>query len=121
MRHDRGIELLAEFAAHLGDAALRVFGELQRLRPVLHRVHRLARLVFEVAQQAIDLLFQLAEFFALLFFALLFEMVALARQLLLSRAQRQPFRVDLAQLFMQAIEEARDVVGLRTSVSRGLR
>ena len=65
-----GIELLAEFAAHLGDAALGVFGELQRLGAVLHRGNRLARLVFEVVQHALQLLLQLADLLALLLLAL---------------------------------------------------
>ena len=83
VRHDGGIELLAEFAAHLGDAALGVFRQLQCLRAVLNRVHGLARAILEVAQHAVQLLLQLAHLLALLLAAFRREMIALARQLLL--------------------------------------
>src|ERR1019366_1463870 len=50
-----GIELLAKFAAHFGDAPFSVFRQLLRCGAVLHGVHRLARVVLEVAEQSFEL------------------------------------------------------------------
>ncbi len=97
--------------------ALGVFGELQRLRSVLHSADRLARLVLEVVQHALQLLLQLADFFALLLLAFLRKVITFARYLLFTGTEANSVGVYLAQLRVQAIEETRDVLGLRTSAS----
>jgi len=51
-----------------GDAAFGVFRQLLRGGSVLHSVHRLARVVLEVAEESFQLVFHLANF-GLLFFA----------------------------------------------------
>ncbi len=110
---DGGVELLAEFAAELGDAALGIFGELQGLGAVLHCVHGLARLVLEAVQQALKLLLHLADLLALFFLAFEREVAALAGDLLLAGAQRGALGLKFAQLLVQPIEEAGDVLRLR--------
>src|ERR1019366_8553063 len=80
VRHHGGIELLAEFAAHLGNAALGVFRKLQRLSAVLHGIDSFAGAVLEIAQHAFQLLLHLAQLLALFLAAFDGKMLALVRQ-----------------------------------------
>ena len=67
---DGGVELLAEFAAHFRDAALGVFRELLRGGAVLDCIDSLARVIFEVFEEAVELLLHLANLELLFAFAL---------------------------------------------------
>src|SRR5581483_4066311 len=80
MRNHGGVELLAKFAPQPGNAALRIFRELLGGGTVLNGVYRLARLVFEVTQHTIELVFHFANFRLLLFAALGSEAGTLAFQ-----------------------------------------
>src|SRR6516164_8849775 len=64
-------------------------------------------------EQAVELLLHLANFLALLLLAFEGKVIALVSDLLLARLQGSPFVVDLAQLVVQTVEKARDVLGLR--------
>ena len=91
-----GIELFAELAAQLHNPALRIFRKLLRRGAILHRIHFLARVIFEIAQQAFQLLLHLADFGLLLFASLCGQMRFLALQFLLARLQAQAFVIGFA-------------------------
>src|SRR5579864_8639158 len=67
VRYDRRVELFAKFAAQLGNAALGVFGKLLGCRAILDGVDRLASVILEIAQNALEFLFHLAHFGLLVF------------------------------------------------------
>ena len=50
VRHNRLVELLAKFAARLGNAALGLAAQLERFGAILNGVDRFARMILEVAQ-----------------------------------------------------------------------
>ena len=104
------IELLAEFAASLGDAALGFLAELLGGGAVLHGGDGLAGVVLEVAQERVELLLQITNLFALLFEALGFEAAALAGNLLLALTQVQALGFNLAEIGVEAVEEGGDVL-----------
>ena len=112
MRHHGGIELLAEFAAHLGNAALSVFRKLQRLRAVLHGIDGFAGPVLEIAQHAFQFLLHLAQLFTLFLAAFDGKMLAFTRHFQLARAKLGPLDINLPQLRMQTVEKARDILRL---------
>jgi len=111
--HGGGVELLAEFPAQLGDAAFGILGQLQRLRPVLDCVEGLAGAEFEVAQQALQLLLQLAHLLVLLFASFGGELIAFAGDGLFAGAQFGAFDIELAQFGVQAVKKARNILPLR--------
>ena len=69
-------------------------------------------MVLEVAQQRVELLLHVTDFFALLLEALGFEAAALAGDLLLALAQVEALVFDLAEIGVEAVEEAGDVLRL---------
>jgi hypothetical protein len=81
---DGGIELFAKFAAKFGDAALGVFGEFLRGGSILNGIDRFAGVIFEVAENALQFLFHLADFDLLLFLAFGGEMKFLTLDFLLA-------------------------------------
>ncbi len=70
MRYHGGIELLAKFASQFSDSPLCIFRKHLRRGAILDSIHSLARVVFEIAQDAFQLLLHLADLGLLLFFAL---------------------------------------------------
>ena len=85
MRHHYLIEALLKFTPQPRNPSLSFLRQLLLRRAILHSVHRLARLVLKVSQQALQLLLQLANFLALLLHSLGRQTAALARHLLLDR------------------------------------
>ena len=69
VRDQGGVELFAEFAAQFGDAAFGFFGKFLGGGAILDFVDCFARVIFEVAQQAFQLLFHFADFGLLLGFS----------------------------------------------------
>ena len=116
---DGGIELLAEFAAQLGDAAFGVFGKLLRGGAILNGIDRFAGVIFEIAQQALELLFHLADFGLLVFLAFRGELRFSRVRVPASRVlQAQAFAFGIAKFGVQLVEELADVAGLRSEARR---
>src|SRR5579863_5690361 len=108
-----GVELLAEFAAQFGDAALGVFGKLLGGGAILDGVDGFAGVVFEVAQKSFELLLHFANFGLLLFFSFHREVGFLALQILLAGLEAQTFGFGFAQVGVKSVEELTDVASLR--------
>ncbi len=106
------IELLAEFAAGLGDAALGLLAKLRGGGAILHGGDGLAGVVLEIAHEGVQLLLQVADFIALLLEAFGFEATALAGYLLLALTQVEALGFNLAKIGVELVEEAGDVLRL---------
>src|SRR5215469_13737859 len=119
-RNDGLVELLAKITAQLGHAALGVFGELESLRTVLQCADGFARVVLEFGKQVFEFALEFTDFLPLLLLPFGREAVLLPDQLLFARADMRSLSFDLPHLFVQAIEEARDILGLRAqTLARG--
>ncbi len=70
--------------------------------------------------QRVELLLQVTDFFALLFEALGLEAAALAGDFLLALAQVQALGFDLAEIGVELVEEAGDVLGLGAETAAGV-
>ena len=79
-------------------------------------------MVFEVAEQSFEFLFHLANFGLLFFAALGGEVRFLAIEFLFADLHARAFRFQIAEIGMQAIEEAGDILRLRSETrARGSR
>src|SRR5262245_41819863 len=89
--HNTGIELLFEFAAQLGHPLLGLLGKLLLGGALLHAIHRLPSLVFEFAEQRLDLALIVACLLPLLVRPLGLQALEFASQLLFSFLGRPAF------------------------------
>ena len=106
VRHDRGVKLLAKFAAQLGNAALGVFGELLCGGAILNGVDRFARVILEVACRTLSSFFSISRTLACWsFFPSAARRRFLALQFLLASAQAQTLGFRLAQFGVELVEE----------------
>src|SRR5579863_6092828 len=113
MRDDRSIELLPEFAAKLGDAALGVFGKLLRGSSILNGVDGLAGVILKIAEHAVELLLHVADFGLLFLFSFGSQALLFPLDILLALAQAHAFRLGFAQFGVKFVEELADIAGLR--------
>ena len=82
------VELLAEFTTQFRDPPLGIFGKLLRCCPFLNRIHRLAGMIFEIAQHAFQLLFHFADLRQLFLLAFHSQMRLLPLQFLFALVQK---------------------------------
>ena len=86
----------------------------------MHGADDLAGAIFEIAQHGLQLLFHLRNLDALLAHTLRLQPIPLARDFLLALHQFGALLLKLAQLGVQAVEEAGDVLGLGAEASASL-
>ena len=84
--------------AQLGDAAFGVLRELLGGHAILHGIHGFPRVVFEITQQVVELLFQLTNLGLLFFPAFGVQPRSFAFQFLLSSVQAEALAFSLAQV-----------------------
>src|SRR5258705_412003 len=97
-----------------GNAALGVFRKLLCSGPMLNCIHGLAGVVLKIAEHGFELLLHLTDFDLLLLLALRGQARRLFFQFLFTSSQAQALRSGFAQVGVQAIEKAGDVLGLRS-------
>src|SRR5579885_3229828 len=110
---DCRIELLAKLAAELGNPSLGIFGKLLRRGAVLDGIYRLARMIFEVFEYALQLSLHVFELGLLLFSAFGGKMLLFASDVFFSCLELTPFGFQVAKLVMQAVQKVTHVARLR--------
>ena len=113
--YDCRIKLFAKFTAQLADAAFGIFGELLRRCPILDSIYRLACVIFEIAQQALQLLLHFSDFGLLLFLAFSGQCRFFVVPDSSSRARSRKRSVSASpEVGMKAVEKLADILGLRS-------
>ncbi len=77
-------------------------------------------MVFEIAHEGVELLFEIANFIALLFEPFGFEAAALASDFLLALAKVEALGFNLANVEVELVEETGDVLGLGAEAATGV-
>ena len=98
VRDHAGIKLLFEFTAQLGDALLRLLGELLRGGAVLHGADGLTHLVLKVLDERFHLALKFADFLPLLLLAFSFKALLLAGKVLFALLCALAVLFEIAQL-----------------------
>src|SRR5579863_4771895 len=102
--NDGSIELLTEFAAQLGDAALGVFGKLLRSSSILNGTDGLAGMILKIAKHAVELLLHVPDFRLLFLFSFGSQALFFPLDILFALAQARAFCFGFAQFGVKFVE-----------------